>query len=191
MWSACASGVATAACPRTCANATEDFVWTTLVNGNSVNITTMALTNVLSVRLFSCYKHVSLVTPEVREKTRALLRAAGSDVREVPVIRWPRQPRRVIDAYSYMFSKLHLWRPGAVGHARAAYLDADSFLTSPAADRLATACSNPTADLCAGLDLIANTVQGGLLVVRPSAARFRGMVEALAAWDTGVARSIA
>ena len=123
---------------------------------------------------------MTLVTPDVGPQVRTLLRAAGSEVREVTLIKWPRQPKRVIDSYNWMFSKLHLWRPGAVGRARAAFLDADAFLTSPFADHLFTrACTNTRTDLCAGVDLVANVPQGGLLVVRPSAERFQSMMAVL------------
>eukprot|EP00966_Prymnesium_polylepis_P007404 170278-Prymnesium_polylepis.1 len=105
-------------CWAPCKQPAPDDVWATIVNGNSINYTSMALVQALSVRLFSCYQHVSLVTPEVNAETRGLLRGAGSEVREVPHIFWERQPAGVIEGYRWLFSKLNLWRPGAVGHAR-------------------------------------------------------------------------
>ena len=51
----------------------------TLINGNSVNYTAMALTSALSVRMFSCYDHIVIATPEVSADVRSRLTAVGAD----------------------------------------------------------------------------------------------------------------
>ena len=186
-WARCLSGSSSreltgssGSCWRTCDQSAGDSVWTTVVNGNTVNYTTMAMVQVLSVRLFSCYRHVTLVTPEVKPEVRKLLRSVGSEVREAQHIYWARQPSGVIEGYRWLFSKLNLWRPGVVGHARAVFIDADTFLTDPGADALQEhACRDESADFCSGIDYVANLIQGGILVARPSQARYASMLAAL------------
>ena len=130
-----------------CAATNPRWAWATLVNGNSANYTSMALVQVLSARMFSCYKHITLVTPEVNRDVRSLLAAAGSIVREVERVVWAKEPPGVIDNYRWLMTKLQLWRPNVTGHDRVAFIDADIFLLSPRADGLFDQCSDPRANL--------------------------------------------
>lgn len=191
LWVRCLANMSTTAPRSTCWSScnrsrSDDSVWVTLVNGNAVNYTAMAMVQALSVRLFSCYQHVTLVTPEVGVEVRTLLHAVGSEVRDAQHIYWPRQPKGVIEGYRWLFSKLNLWRPGVVGHARAIFIDADTFLTDPGADRLVEReCLSGSADFCGGIDYSANLIQGGILVARPSATRYDSLMSALSQFGGG------
>jgi hypothetical protein len=157
-----------------------------MVNGNAVNYTTMAMVQALSVRLFSCYRHVTLVTSEVNSETRELLRSVGTEVRDAQDVFWAQAPKGVTTGYKWLFAKLNLWRPGIVGSDRAVYIDADTFLLSPAADGLVeNACLHEHAELCAGLKYNADVLEAGVLVVRPSTARFGSLMAALEQYRGG------
>ncbi|KAL3927724.1 MAG: hypothetical protein SGPRY_002695 [Prymnesium sp.] len=161
----------------------EKRVWATLVNGNSANYTSMALVQILSARLFSCFAHVTLVTPEVSERVRSLLSAAGSSVVQVERVVWPHEPLGVIDNYRWLMTKLQLWQPNVTGHEKVAFIDADIFLLSPRADELFSLCDDQRADLCAASEPNNPTINGGTLVVRPSHGRYRKLLEALQVFE--------
>lgn len=165
--------------PRETRETRETRVWATLVNGNSANYTSMALVQILSARLFSCFAHVTLVTPEVSEHVRSLLSAAGSSVVQVERVVWPHEPLGVIDNYRWLMTKLQLWQPNVTGHEKVAFIDADIFLLSPRADELFSLCDDQRADLCAASEPNNPTINGGTLVVRPSHRRYRKLLEAL------------
>jgi hypothetical protein len=183
---------ARAACDRK-----RDWVWASMLNGNSVNYTNVVLVQAWSVRLFSCYRHVVLVTPEVRPEVRSLL-SSVSEVREIQPIEWANRPAGIIDGYAPVFAKLNVFEPKATGHAVVAFLDADIFLTSPAADQLLDVdCAEVThggdgpipsaaarMDVCTGVDQVSRLLQAGVLVVRPSAQRFRAVMSSLDAYNT-------
>ena len=162
-----------------CGTTNPRWAWATLVNGNSANYTSMALVQVLSARMFSCYKHITLVTPEVNQHVRGLLTAAGSVVREVERVVWAKEPPGVIDNYRWLMTKLQLWRPNVTGHDRVAFIDADIFLLSPRADGLFERCSDPRTDLCAAAEQNNPTINGGTLVVRPSETRYQRLLREL------------
>ena len=169
-----------------------DWVWATVLCGNAINYTNMALVQAFSVRLFSCYRHVTLVTPDVSHAVRALL-GGVSEVREVPRISWPNQPAGLIDGYRWVFSKLNIFRPGAVGHEIVAFLDADIFLLSPAADQLFEVdCAEVTrplqrdgrVDICTSVDMVSRLVQSGVVLARPSEERFAALMRQLSAFNS-------
>ena len=154
----------------------ERRAWLTMINGNAVNYTTNALVQALAVRMFSCYPHVVQVTPEVSQEVRARLAALGSEVREIPWIRWQNQPKGIIDGYRWLMTKLQAWNVS--GYDRVAFIDADLFPTGPAADRLFAQCATD-ADLCCAVERGNRIMNSGIMVTRPSATRLRQMLTAL------------
>ena len=165
-----------------CARATnERRAWATLINGNSVNYTTMGVIQALSVQLFSCHQHFSLVTPEVSLEARALLANAGSSVREVGFIEWTKQPRGIIESYKWLMTKVQLWNPNVTGVDRVAFIDADIFLTRISADDLFDRCESKTAELCAAVKQHSPNINGGTLLVRRCGPPRRAMASCSAA----------
>ncbi|KAL1504247.1 hypothetical protein AB1Y20_010656 [Prymnesium parvum] len=157
--------------------------WVTLLTGNSVNYTAMALVQVRSVARFSrLAHHVTLITPNVKARARARLAAAGSTVREVPPVEWRHMPPEVGPHWRLVFTKLHLYN--MTDYVQVAFLDADMFLADTMADKVFT-CEK---EVCAVRDHAVAPETGsfminvGLLVVRPSAARFSELVRRMDGW---------
>ena len=187
-WRAClhASGGDNAslsrACGRraTCRNnaALAGRAWVTMLNGNAPNYTAQALVQALSVRMFSCLPHTVLVTRDVDAAVRTRLAAAGSRVQEVTQVHWRHHPPGVIGSYQWLLTKLQLWNLTA--YRQVAFLDADVFMVHAEAEALFEHCADAAADLCAGLEWSSvSHVNGGVLVVRPSAARFAALLHSL------------
>lgn len=153
--------------------------WATLLSGNDVNMSLNAQVQVLSVQSFSKHPHLTMVTPDVSTATRSRLQELGSLVLEVEQIVPPVKIARPY--WSSVFTKLRVFELSA--HAEhVAFLDNDVLLTTSAADSVFGTC---TAELCGVRD--GSTADGkpmlnaGLLVVRPSAARFEQLLTTLAA----------
>ena len=152
-------------------------VWATLLSGNDLNRSLNAQVQVLSVKTFSAHPHLTLVTPDVATATRARLRELGSSVLEVEPITPPNPIAHL--QWWCVFTKLRAFELSA--HAeQVAFIDNDALLTTPAADGVFSACS---AELCGVRDLTLAAgkpmLNAGLLVVRPSPARFAQLSVAL------------
>ena len=185
LWDQCAQRAvpagATAACADSarCASARRSRrAWVTLINGNSVNYTAMALTSALSVRMFSCYDHIVIATPEVSADVRSRLTAVGADVRNVSWVRWKNQPQGIIDGYQWLMTKLQLW--SVEGYEQVALIDADIILLRPDADEIFDQCDKSSAFLCAAVEKDFRTVNSGIMVARPGRDRLAAMLDALA-----------
>jgi len=134
------------------------------------------------VRIFSCYRHLVLVTPDVLPAVRTRLRALGSLVVEVPEIVWAKQPLSIPAIWSKVFAKLHLWNMTA--YDQLAFIDADAFLLDRRADELFDDCA-AAGDVCGshdmgdGLGTSPVTFNVGVMVIRPSAERYADILSSL------------
>ena len=141
----------------------------------------MALTSALSVRMFSCYDHIVIATPEVSADVRSRLTAVGADVRNVSWVRWKNQPQGIIDGYQWLMTKLQLW--SVEGYEQVALIDADIILLRPDADEIFDQCDKSSAFLCAAVEKDFRTVNSGIMVARPGRDRLAAMLDALATFS--------
>eukprot|EP00966_Prymnesium_polylepis_P279384 6454433-Prymnesium_polylepis.1 len=74
-------------------------------------------------------------------------------------------------------TKLQAWNVS--GFDRVAFVDADLFPTRANADGLFELCADPDADLCCAVERGSRIMNSGIMVTRPSAARFNRMLAAL------------
>ena len=176
--------------PSSQVNVTGRRAWVTLLTGNSVNYTGQAMVQARSVRRFSFFReHISFVTPQVRGVTRERLKRAGSTVIEVGPIRWSHMSDKVGKQWQLVFTKLHIFN--LTGYTQVAFLDADMFIANRRADNAFLNCDE---ELCGVRDHVPapNTkrwmINAGLLVVRPSVARFTSLLKAMEAWHSPGAR---
>jgi len=121
-----------------------------------------------------------MVLPEIGSVTRAYLESLGSTVVEVPEL----HPKQKVQSpwYNKIFAKLNI--VSMTQYEQVAYLDADAFLVSSQSDMLFRECED--SDFCSVErqhsdeledDWPKPWINGGMLVVRPSAERFRYLIE--------------
>lgn len=151
--------------------------WVSLLNGNAPNYSANIVAQAFSVKMFSCHRHITLVTPEVSRHTRQWIEASGaSTVREVKRIEWMHAPGGVTESYANTFAKLHAWN--LTGFSQVVLLDSDTFLLQPQADAIFDHCTDLDADLCAGRE-DNRGLNSGVMVIRPSEAKFVRLREAV------------
>ena len=124
---------------------TLPFAWATLLSGQSENMTSLALLQLASVHRFSSYRHVTMVTPDVDEHSRALLHAAGSIVAEVALIE-PPAASLVPPWWAAVFTKLQVF--SLSDYRAVAFLDLDAYLATRRADEIFDSCDD-SFELCA------------------------------------------
>ena len=158
-----------------------DQIWATLLTGASVNATLQVEHQIVSVRRFSAYSHVTLCTSDVPESERARLRKAGSAIIDVERLD---AARPTPDSwFSDIYTKLRIFN--MTQFATIAYVDSDAILLDERADRIFTACAEQgDPPLCGVRDQHNTTegfpmVNGGVLVVQPSAEDYAQLVAAL------------
>ncbi|KAL1529477.1 hypothetical protein AB1Y20_000423 [Prymnesium parvum] len=77
-------------------------------------------------------------------------------------------------------TKLLAWNLSAFDQV--AYIDSDIFMVHPGVDEIFRLCARASADLCAGKEFGNSQLNSGLLVVRPSRARFKEILQHLGAF---------
>ena len=151
--------------------------WVTLLSGNALNYSANVLAQAFSAKIFSCHRHITLVTPEVSAPIRGWIARSGvTTVREVSRIQWKHAPGGVTDSYANTFSKLHAWN--LTSFSQVVLLDSDTFLLHSYADQIYDHCTDPKADLCAGRE-DNRGLNSGVLVIRPSQRRFAQLLDAV------------
>jgi hypothetical protein len=118
--------------------------WVTLLSGSSENMTSLALLQLASVRKYSQYGHVTIVTADVDEMAKSALRAGRSQIVETQMI----APRVIAMAKPWwvsVFTKFHIF--ALTDYDTVTYLDLDAFLTSSQADGIFDRCA--AHELCA------------------------------------------
>ena len=182
--------------------ATAKRTWVSMMYGSSENMTQLALLQIHSVRRFSIYQHLTMVTPDVALSVRQLLSNAGSRVVEVPLILPPQHIlKKVYSWWKAVFSKLNafnLSNQTAVEFEKVAFIDLDAFLVHHGADAIFDACN--AREFCAVRDIkdmcqatgkwkqqpcqqgrghpMINT---GVMLIKPSAGLFKALMRALQA----------